>query len=57
MSRIDHWPMWLQTVAMLPFVACVCVQVWILWPTTKREWLLSLASLAYMILFYFIFIR
>jgi hypothetical protein len=55
--KLEHWPLWLQVVVMVPHAALAPVLLWLWWPKSGREWFGFLACIAYLKLFYFVGIR
>ena len=57
MTKFDQWPLWVQVVVGIPHAALITVMAWIWIPKTSRDWLQFTACLAYLLLFYFIFVH
>jgi len=57
MTKMAQWPLWLQLLVGLPHAALLVVTVWLWWPKSRKAWLRFVAVLAYLWLFYFVFVR
>lgn len=57
MAKLEHWPLWLQLLVLVPHVVLFSAALWLWWPKSRhgRYWLVGV--LAYFWLFYFVFVR
>jgi hypothetical protein len=55
--NFETWPMWLQYAVGVPHALLLWIMFWLWWPKSVKEWQRFFYVLAYLIVFYLIFVR
>jgi hypothetical protein len=56
MTKIDSWPLWIQQIVVIP-QAAVMLWLFVRSPKTTKGWYFAFGFFAWMIFFYFFFLR
>ncbi len=57
MTKLGQWPLWLQLLVGLPHAALLLASVWLWWPKSGKGWLRFVCAIAYLWMFYLVFVR
>ena len=57
MVKFHNWPFWLQMLVVTPHAILVLVLLGFWWPRSAKQWGWYVGLLAYLWLFYLIFVR
>ena len=57
MTKMSHWPFWVQLLVVVPHAVLFFVAMWLWWPRSRQGKYWLVAVLAYFWLFYYVFVK